>query len=426
MGCCCISDSTVSQNRRSVSNEKDAANVGNTTKISIYKNPSDTSADPNFYLNSKILNESRSNICFESIPYFEEFLKLFENFIGHLNRNYRQNRNRLMDFSNKWGTLLNRIEKTLATPTEKKIKELFHSNLLHVKQMTKYKDIHNGNSIIEERNDEDFEIEVKENSSKENSMTKNKNSAFKDKNNISSEVDQIHREKIIIFIEKAKFFENISKITLPFIQIKIKEDQSQYSKEKNIVFETKKMEKKGVPEWNEYFCKEFEIGKKLDLKKAVFILELFYFDSKSQLMNSLGEKTFSFDEIKDQLVNQKVIKYFNFDKVIAELFIKCQVIFDYKLLLKYWFETIKVKKEISDRLLVKLHQNYQIKENEEEKNIGEISRNNSVENQFLEASPNFIENLKSKESENHDHSILSMDEQSLAQSGYFENQFYVK
>ncbi len=414
MGCCCLSDSTIHNHSRSISNERVGADPPN--RISAYKTTIEQPISNN--------KESLSQINFETIPHFAEFTQSFEDFIGRMNRNYKQNKPRLLEFLKKWSDLLKKIQKTLSEPTENKLKDLFNTRLLVVNRKCKYKENKeqsnkqqvplNSNSIIEEKNEyeEGLELDLKENSSQENSFHKNqelKTEKFGDFNNLN-------KEKFIILIQKAKFLENSDNIDLPFIQIKIKEDQFQNNKERITIFETKKAEKKIIPEWNEYFCKEFEFGKKLNLNNAVFIVELLYFNTKSQLLNSLGENTFTFDEIRNQIVNQKIIKYTKFDKIIAELFIKCQVIYDYKSLLKYWEDSIKVKKEIANRLIIKSQQNHNEIEFDEDK----IKNDNNFKLNSEDEERKKSENLK-------ENSILSMDEQqSMAQSGYFENPYYVK
>lgn len=401
MGCCCLSDATVSSRSRSISSDKVPPDP-NKAKESVNSNPFSN-------------NESFANSNFETIPYFDEFNKIFEDFIGRLNRNYTMNKPKLIDFSNKWGGLLLRIQKTLSNPSESKIKDLFHCRLLKVSRISKYKEnkgviraeiSNKSNSIIEEKNEEEFDLEIKENSSNESSIHKNTIVDVNEKPDFA----MLNKEKLIIFIKKAKFLENTSHMEHAFIQIKVKPDQN--NKDIFTIFQTKKTEMKVMPEWNESFCKEFEMGKKIDLNKAVFVIELLFFDAKSQLLNTLGENTFSFDEIKSQLVTQKVIKYTKLDKVIAELFIKCQFIYDYKELLLYWERTVKVKKEIADRLIIKTHQNHPYSEGEEEKNV-------------IEVNEDAIPPKRSSEF-NKDSSILSLEEQSLAQSGYFDNQYYVK
>ena len=427
MGCCCLSDTTVhSSKNRSISNER----AVDANKIATYKISTET--------HNIVHNESFSNISFETIPNIDEFSRIFEDFIGKLNRNYKLNKAKLIDFSNKWGALLVRIQKTLANPTKNKLNDLFKSRLLQVNRISKYKEKqailqNSSNSIIEEKNEE-LEIDMKENSSNESSFNNKAKGSVFDK---PADVVFVNKEKFIIFIHKAKFLENFAHIELPYIQIRIKEDQFQNNNERIAIFETKKADKKGLPEWNEFFCKEFDPAKKLDLNKAVFIVELLYFDSKSQLLNSLGENTFTFDEIRNQLVINKTIKYAKFDKIIAELFIKCQLIYDYQALLKQWEATVKVKKEIADRLIIKSHQNHP--DSEEEKNNSDSASASNHSNNFrsisedqqvfMEVNPNTLpESKKSKDhlDYNKENSILSMDEQSLAQSGYFDNQFYVK
>lgn len=444
MGCCCLSDSTVSSRSRSISNERNTnavANDPNKTNFGFQINiDRNTLVHPN--------ENSHSAINFETIPYYSEFSKAFEDFIGKVNRNYKQNRSRLIDYSNKWGGLLTRIQKALANPSENKIKELFNYRHLRVMKANYFKENshkpqdfpHSSNSIIEERKEEDIEFDLKEEESQESSSQKNQASTLgSSKNAKNSDFFSVNKEKLIVCIQKAKLFDSMTNALLPYVQITVKEDIKEQNKEKITIFETKKSDKKGVPEWNEYFCKEFD--KKIDLKKAVFTVKLLYFDSKSQQLSSLGENTFIFDEIKDQLINQKVIKYPKIDKIIAELFIKCQLIYDYKAYLKYWEAEVKVKKEIADRLLIKTHMNQNqnnvhnscivvVQNNEDEKNQNSNNSDNfrslSEENQqFIEVHPNTFENKKSKESEFKENSILSMDEQSLAQSGYFDNQYYV-
>jgi len=421
MGCCCLSDSTVQNRSRSISNEKVASSDPN--KVTIYKNGKESINSNNPNSN----NESFSNATFETIPYFDEFNRIFEEFIGRVNRNYNLNKSRLIDFSNKWGALLMRVQKALSGPSENKIKDLFHSRLLQVSRISKYKEKNSNikaeipnksNSIIEEKEEDEFEVDIKENSSKESSFHKQ---TITEKPEKPLDFASLNKEKFIIYIQKAKFFENIANMEHPHIVVKVKPDLN--NKEIVEIFETKKVEMKVIPEWQEAFRKDFEFGRKIDLNKAVFIVELLYFDSKSQLLNSLGENTFTLDEIKNQQVTQKVIKYTKLGKVFAELFIKCQFIYDYKDLLTYWERTVKVKKEIADRFILKSHKTHS--EGEEEKNNGLHARSVTEENMNLENNGDSIP-VKGSSEFKENSSILSMEEQSLAQSGFFDNQFYVK
>lgn len=422
MGCCCLADTTVSTHSRSISGDRPAESMSVSVRVTIVKTGKES-------IGPHSQNESFSNANFETIPAYDEFSRVFQDLVDRMNsKAFNLNRSRLIEISNKLGSLLSRIQKIIKNPSESKIKDLFTARMLQLNRISKrrgekkdnkaYEMPNKSNSVIEEK-DEELEIEIKENSSQDSSFNRQPNSERLE-SPLPADFSRLNREKFIIYIGKAKFLESIRHMEHPYIMIKVRPDQG--NKDLVTTFETKKVEMKGVPEWQESFCKEFELGRKLDVTKAVFTIELLFFDSKSQLLNSLGENTFSFDEIKSQLVTDKVIKYTRFDKVIAELFFKCQYIFDYREMLGYWERTIKVKKEVADRLILKTHQ--QTATDGEEEKYQSNGKSLSEGNPCTEGNSAPTKNNNEYNKEN---SILSVDDkQSLANSEFFDNPFYVK
>ena len=149
---------------------------------------------------------------------------------------------------------------------------------------------------------------------------------------------------------------NLLNLGDPFIEIEISNEMHQY------IFTTKPINsKKKDFIWNELvqipLAQNIE---KSELMKSHFDLSVYFIDKNTRKKRILGEKyRFSFSELTNQMLFEKNIKIRNpNDRNIggfyAILLFRCQVIYDYFILLNYWKKEIEVKLEIIQRMCQKI------------------------------------------------------------------------
>ena len=212
----------------------------------------------------------------------------------------------------------------------------------------------------------------------------------------NTEVDLKKSGILKIQIREAKFHSDLIKslqMEFPFIELRVRTPPSEQT------FTSKKNVAGSTVVYNEFFEVGFE---EIDYKKGTFLIKLLYVDGGAHIcMQLCDEFIFSMEELDNMEVVEKVLFFKDkFGNVLADLKVRCQLVWNYCKLVENWLTEFKMKRGIIEKIEEKM-------EEAEKKTV----RTNSI-------------NLDGNNLEKGDNSLVSI-ESSFCQSLY-DNQFYVK
>jgi hypothetical protein len=364
MGCCCFAPN----------------NRHNSERVSII--PRQIHLEPSSIASSPIVTPG-----FIQLPFYNEFNQIF-NELCKMEKNFWSTKKRYFKKIQIFlGHAIYRSDSFLKDPKKSNLDHLLKTKIPH-RILRKNETIISENVIMEENEDDD--------ASSDNLISEPGENNFDDEKSSTIELDLRKAGIFKIQIREMNIKENVLKylkMEFPFIEIRVRFP----SLEK--VFISKKLQAESKVIYNEFYEVIFENN---DFKKGEFLIKLLYIDGGAQVyMQLCDEFIFSMEELENMNVSEKILFFKDkFGNVLVDLRLRCQLVWNYCVLVNNWMNEFKMKRQIIEKIEEK------IKESEKR------TRTNSIN---IDGS-----NFESKI----ENSLVSI-ESSPCQSLY-DNQFYVK